>query len=181
MAGLFSKKTKKDKDDASSSNTSRHQGQPSSSSDFSQSPYPNQPHQPSVYSSKSSLQQQQHQGSVLSATSFSTHQSNAHGPWSSGMAMSTNPFPRFAHTAAYVTTGTDIFVHGGIVKGSAQKDLYVIDPRKSSFENECGLLRSLVVHTCDRLVGSHMRNYRKRCDPPTVTEMIEPTGGTRTN
>ncbi|KAF9365637.1 Negative regulator of mitotic exit [Mortierella sp. NVP85] len=129
MAGLFSRKTKKDKDDTSSSNTSRHQGQPSSSSELSQSPYPHQPHQPSVYSSKSSLQQHQHQGSVLSATSFSTHQSNAHGPWSSGMAMSANPFPRFAHTAAYVTTGTDIFVHGGIVKGSAQKDLYVIDPQ----------------------------------------------------
>lgn len=157
MAGLFSKKTKKDKDDTSSSNTSRYQAQPSSSSELSHSSYPQQPHlnQPSAYSSKSSLQQQ-HQGSVHSATSFSTHQSNAlgaaHGPWSSGMPLSTNPFPRFAHTAAYVTTGTDIFVHGGIVKGSAQKDLYVIDPRKSS---SMDMVWSLVVHACDRLVGSH--------------------------
>ncbi|KAG0244989.1 Negative regulator of mitotic exit [Mortierella sp. GBA43] len=79
MAGLFSKKNKKDKDDGSSN---RHQGQPSSGSEYSQSPYPQQghPNQPSIYST------------------------------------------------SYVTTGTDIYVHGGIVKGSAQKDVYVIDP-----------------------------------------------------
>ncbi|KAF9083945.1 Negative regulator of mitotic exit [Mortierella sp. AD031] len=41
--------------------------------------------------------------------------------------MSTNPFPRFAHSASFVTTGNDIYVYGGIVKGSVQKDIHVID------------------------------------------------------
>ncbi|KAF8936734.1 Negative regulator of mitotic exit [Haplosporangium gracile] len=41
--------------------------------------------------------------------------------------MSTNPFPRFSHTASFVNTGNDIYIYGGIVKGSVQKDIYVID------------------------------------------------------
>ncbi|KAF9998100.1 Negative regulator of mitotic exit [Entomortierella chlamydospora] len=165
MAGLFSRKNKKDQDDASSSSTNsnqRYHGRPSNSSngrdnlrdnssandgvsyspsDYSnQSPYPQQnQHQYSnnnnnnnglsVYSSKNSLQYHQYQGNTNSATSFSTHQStfNTVGAWSSGSVMSTNPFPRFAHTASYASTGNDIYVFGGIVKGSPQKDMHVID------------------------------------------------------
>ncbi|KAF9570375.1 Negative regulator of mitotic exit [Mortierella alpina] len=155
MAGLFSKKSKRDKDDASSANSSsnnaHYQARPSNStvrdngstnnsfthsqSDHSRhSPYSQHQHHPSgpsVYSSKNSLQQSSQQQLQYSATSFSTHQSastsNLTGPWSSGQVMSTNPFPRFAHTASFVTTGTDIYVFGGIVKGSAQKDVHVID------------------------------------------------------
>ncbi|KAF9961433.1 Negative regulator of mitotic exit [Mortierella alpina] len=155
MAGLFSKKSKRDKDDASSASTStnnaHYQARPSNStlrdngstnnsithsqSDYSRhSPYSQHqqhPSGPSVYSSKNSLQQSSQQQLQYSATSFSTHQSastsNPAGPWSSGQVMSTNPFPRFAHTASFVTTGTDIYVFGGIVKGSAQKDVHVID------------------------------------------------------
>ncbi|KAF9343749.1 hypothetical protein BGX26_005245, partial [Mortierella sp. AD094] len=167
MAGLFSRKNKKDQDDASSTSSNsnaRYQGRPSNStngldnlrdnssannsvsysaSDYSNhSPYPqqnqyqhynNNNNGPSVYSSKSSLQQtmqyQQFQGNTNSATSFSTHHStfNTVGAWSSGLVMSTNPFPRFAHTASYASTGTDIYVFGGIVKGSPQKDMHVID------------------------------------------------------
>ncbi|KAF9904642.1 Negative regulator of mitotic exit [Linnemannia zychae] len=41
--------------------------------------------------------------------------------------MSTNPFPRFSHTASFVNTGNDIYIFGGIVKGSVQKDVHVID------------------------------------------------------
>ncbi|KAG0309489.1 Negative regulator of mitotic exit [Dissophora globulifera] len=181
MAGLFSKKNKKDRDDSSSTNNSanaRYQGRASSSggnrengdsnfrdnsssnnsvsygnSDYSRghSPNPQQQQQqqqqqyqqygsgsntnlnaPSIYSSKTSLLQlsQQHlqyQGgnNNINSTTFTTNG----GPWSSGVVMSTNPFPRFAHTASYVTTGTDIYVFGGIVKGSAQKDVFVIDPQ----------------------------------------------------
>ncbi|CAO3569044.1 unnamed protein product [Mortierella alpina] len=149
MAGLFSKKSKRDKDDASnassSTNNAHYQARPSngstnnsithSQSDLSRhSPYSqHQQHAsgPSVYSSKNSLQQSSQQQLQYSATSFSTHQSastsNLAGPWSSGQIMSTNPFPQFAHTASFVTTGTDIYVFGGIVKGSAQKDVHVID------------------------------------------------------
>lgn len=160
MAGLFSKKSKRDKDDASSAssttnnNNAHHQARPSNStvrdngstnnsithsqSDYSRhSPYSQHqqhPSGPSVYSSKNSLQQSSQQHLQYSATSFSTHHSastsNLTGPWSSGQVMSTNPFPRFAHTASFVTTGTDIYVFGGIVKGSAQKDVHVIDTRK---------------------------------------------------
>ncbi|KAF9288162.1 Negative regulator of mitotic exit [Mortierella alpina] len=158
MAGLFSKKSKRDKDDSSSAssatttnNNAHHQARPSNStvrdngstnnsithsqSDYSRhSPYSQHqqhPSGPSVYSSKNSLQQSSQQHLQYSATSFSTHHSastsNLTGPWSSGQVMSTNPFPRFAHTASFVTTGTDIYVFGGIVKGSAQKDVHVID------------------------------------------------------
>ncbi|KAF9985403.1 Negative regulator of mitotic exit [Mortierella antarctica] len=155
MAGLFSKKSKRDKDDASSAssttNNAHYQARPSNStvrdngstnnsithsqSDYSRhSPYSQHqqhPSGPSVYSSKNSLQHSSQQQLQYSATSFSTHQSastaNLTGPWSSGQVMSTNPFPRFAHTASFVTTGTDIYVFGGIVKGSAQKDVHVID------------------------------------------------------
>ena len=136
MAGLFSKKTKKEKDDASSTNSSthRHQTARPSNSTIDYSPYSQQQQQqyhPS--SSKNSLQHHQNNNNNYhSATSFSTHQSTStiSGPWSSGLVLSTNPFPRFAHTASYVTTGTDIYVFGGIVKGSAQKDVHVIDSRK---------------------------------------------------
>ncbi|KAF9182565.1 Negative regulator of mitotic exit [Haplosporangium sp. Z 767] len=133
MAGLFSKKTKKEKDDASSTNSSTHRYQTArpSNSTIDYSPYSQQQQQqyhPS--SSKNSLQHHQNNNNNYhSATSFSTHQSTStiSGPWSSGLVMSTNPFPRFAHTASYVTTGTDIYVFGGIVKGSAQKDVHAID------------------------------------------------------
>lgn len=163
MAGLFSRKNKKENDDASSTNSStnaRYQGRPSNGSngrdnlrdnssannsvthsptDYSnQSPYPQQnQHQhpnngPSAYSSKSSLHYLQTQDNAHSATSLSTPYStfNTAGPWSTGLVMSGNPFPRFAHTASYVTTGTDIYIFGGIVKGSPQKDVHVIDARK---------------------------------------------------
>ncbi|KAG0275451.1 Negative regulator of mitotic exit [Linnemannia exigua] len=43
------------------------------------------------------------------------------------MIMSTNPFPRFSHTASFVNTGNDIYIFGGIVKGSVQRDVHVID------------------------------------------------------
>ncbi|KAG0210498.1 Negative regulator of mitotic exit [Mortierella sp. NVP41] len=86
-------------------------------------------------------QQQQQQSSIngggansnlVSASSISTHNSFAHlsstnGPWISAQVMSTSPFPRFSHTASYVQTGTDIYVFGGVVKGSAQRDMHVID------------------------------------------------------
>ncbi|KAG0285642.1 Negative regulator of mitotic exit, partial [Linnemannia gamsii] len=69
---------------------------------------------------------------LVSASSISTHNSFAHlassnGPWISAQVMSTSPFPRFSHTASYVQTGTDIYVFGGVVKGSAQRDMHVID------------------------------------------------------
>lgn len=92
------------------------------------------------------LQQQQLQtnsngggtgSNLASASSISTHNSFAHlsssnGPWISAQVMSTSPFPRFSHTASYVQTGTDIYVFGGVVKGSAQRDMHVIDSRKLS-------------------------------------------------
>ncbi|KAG0340641.1 Negative regulator of mitotic exit [Podila humilis] len=72
--------------------------------------------------------------SQLVSASSSTHNSltnlssaSNNGPWISANVMSTNPFPRFSHTASYVHTGTDIYVFGGNVKGSAQKDMHVID------------------------------------------------------
>ncbi|KAG9071536.1 Negative regulator of mitotic exit [Linnemannia hyalina] len=69
---------------------------------------------------------------LVSASSISTHDSFAHlsssnGPWISAQVMSPSPFPRFSHTASYVQTGTDIYVFGGVVKGSAQRDMHVID------------------------------------------------------
>ncbi|KAK3838933.1 MAG: hypothetical protein J3R72DRAFT_423130 [Linnemannia gamsii] len=85
----------------------------------------------SFHNQSSSQQQLSYQGHQHSATSFSTHQSNGtsltSGPWSSGMIMSTNPFPRFSHTASFVNTGNDIYIFGGIVKGSVQRDVHVID------------------------------------------------------
>ncbi|KAI1317687.1 Negative regulator of mitotic exit [Mortierella claussenii] len=140
------------RDSSSANNSITH-----SHSDYSQSqsqshsPYSQQHHQQQqqlpyavhdlpAYASKTSLQQQQQQlhyhnsSNMNSATSFSTHQSaltnnkQGQGPWTSGIVMSTNPFPRFAHTASFVTTGTDIYVFGGIVKGSPMRDVHVIDP-----------------------------------------------------
>lgn len=74
---------------------------------------------------------------LVSASSISTHNSITNmsstsnsGPWISSHILSTNPFPRFSHTASYVHTGSDIYVFGGNVKGSAQKDMHVIDSRK---------------------------------------------------
>jgi hypothetical protein len=69
---------------------------------------------------------------VVSASSISTHNSfqSSSGPWISAQVMSTNPFPRFSHTASYVQTGTDIYVFGGVVKDTTQKDMHVIDFRK---------------------------------------------------
>ncbi|KAF9315458.1 Negative regulator of mitotic exit [Podila horticola] len=71
---------------------------------------------------------------LVSASSISTHNSITNmsstsnsGPWISSHILSTNPFPRFSHTASYVHTGSDIYVFGGNVKGSAQKDMHVID------------------------------------------------------
>ncbi|KAF9428830.1 Negative regulator of mitotic exit [Podila epigama] len=60
-----------------------------------------------------------------SITNLST--ASTTGPWVSSAVVSTNPFPRFSHTASYVHTGTDIYVFGGIVKGSGQKDMHIID------------------------------------------------------
>ncbi|KAF9134203.1 Negative regulator of mitotic exit [Mortierella sp. GBA39] len=154
MAGLFSsKKNKKDRDDTSSSNSGsnynnsnqRYQqgGRPSTASQSRDNFSANNStsHSPSDYpynnsnngsfhqsSSQQQLSNYQHQHS---ATSFSTHQSNGtsltSGPWSSGMVMSTNPFPRFSHTASFVNTGNDIYIFGGVVKGSVQRDVHVID------------------------------------------------------
>ncbi|KAF9199109.1 Negative regulator of mitotic exit, partial [Haplosporangium sp. Z 27] len=53
--------------------------------------------------------------------------SQTSGPWVSSSVLSLNPFPRFSHTASYVHTGTDIYVFGGITKGTTQRDLHVID------------------------------------------------------
>ncbi|KAF9388487.1 Negative regulator of mitotic exit [Podila verticillata] len=71
---------------------------------------------------------------LVSASSISTHNSITNlsstsnsGPWISSHVLSTNPFPRFSHTASYVHTGSDIYVFGGNVKGSGQKDMHVID------------------------------------------------------
>lgn len=160
MAGLFSsKKNKKDRDDTSSTNSGsnynnsnqRYQqggGRPSTASQsrdnfsannstsYSQSEYPYNNNNGSFQqsSSQQQLSNYQHQHS---ATSFSTHHSNGtsltSGPWSSGMVMSTNPFPRFSHTASFVNTGNDIYIFGGIVKGSVQRDVHVIDTRKFFF------------------------------------------------
>ncbi|KAG0290275.1 Negative regulator of mitotic exit [Linnemannia gamsii] len=156
MAGLFSsKKNKKDRDDTSSTNSGSNynssnqryqQGRPSTASQsrdnfsannstsYSQSDYPynNGANNGSFHQSSSQQQLSNFQQSYQhSATSFSTHQSNGtsltSGPWSSGVVMSTNPFPRFSHTASFVNTGNDIYVYGGIVKGSVQKDIHVID------------------------------------------------------
>ncbi|KAF8975104.1 Negative regulator of mitotic exit [Entomortierella lignicola] len=142
MAGLFSKKNKKGHDDSSiasggSRNQSANNSVSYSPSDYSnpspyqsQGQYQNSTNGPSAYSSKSSLHQyQSYNGNGHSATSLSTHQStfNAAGPWSSGSLMSANPFPRFSHTASYVTTGNDIYIFGGNLKGSPQKDVHVID------------------------------------------------------
>ncbi|KAF9946493.1 Negative regulator of mitotic exit, partial [Mortierella alpina] len=100
-----------------------------------------QQHQPTL-SNKSSLDSEKtrmfhqhqhlHNGPHQVATSAAMHTSfaNATGPWISAQVVSTNPFPRFSHTASYVHTGTDIYVFGGVVKGSAQKDMHVIDSRK---------------------------------------------------
>ncbi|KAF9154358.1 Negative regulator of mitotic exit [Linnemannia schmuckeri] len=156
MAGLFSsKKNKKDRDDASSTNSGSNynnsnqryqQGRPSTASqsrdNFSANNSTSHSQSDYLYnngnnntngsfhhsSSQQQLSNYQHQHS---ATSFSTHQSNGtsltSGPWSSGVVMSTNPFPRFSHTASFVNTGNDIYIYGGIVKGSVQKDIHVID------------------------------------------------------
>jgi hypothetical protein len=106
-----------------------------------------QQHQQHQLQQTSTHQQQQQQqllssnigggSNLVSASSISTHNSFAHlsssnGPWISAQVMSTNPFPRFSHTASYVQTGTDIYVFGGVVKGSAQRDMHVIDSRKLS-------------------------------------------------
>ncbi|KAF9983898.1 Negative regulator of mitotic exit [Mortierella antarctica] len=100
-------------------------------------------HQPTL-SNKSSLDSEKtrmfhqhqhlHNGPHQVAASATMHTSfaNATGPWISAQVVSTNPFPRFSHTASYVHTGTDIYVFGGVVKGSAQKDMHVIDSQTLS-------------------------------------------------
>ncbi|KAG0044429.1 hypothetical protein BGZ83_010346 [Gryganskiella cystojenkinii] len=55
---------------------------------------------------------------------------SSNGPSISAQVMSTSPFPRFSHAASYVDTGTDIYVFGGVVKDSAQRDMHVIDSQK---------------------------------------------------
>ncbi|KAF9391883.1 Negative regulator of mitotic exit [Podila verticillata] len=172
MAGLFSKKSKKDRDDKSSSrdnvngNGNFHYNTDNSSSannsitnsdlpstTHSHPSHSNHPYSHS-FSSKNSLegdkaryhQQQQHvshqhhqqlnqhrnhhqgsQGSLSTFNSMANPSLSSTGPWASALVMSTNPFPRFAHTASHVSTGTDIYIFGGIVKGSPQKDVHVID------------------------------------------------------
>ncbi|KAF9431434.1 Negative regulator of mitotic exit [Entomortierella beljakovae] len=55
------------------------------------------------------------------------------GPWASAIVKPSlagkpgNPFPRFSHTASYVQTGTDIYIFGGIARGSTQMDMHVVD------------------------------------------------------
>ncbi|KAF9279066.1 Negative regulator of mitotic exit, partial [Mortierella alpina] len=102
-----------------------------------------QQHQPTL-SNKSSLDSEKprmfhqhqhlHNGPHQASASPIMHASfaTATGPWISAQVSSTNPFPRFSHTASYVHTGTDIYVFGGVVKGSAQKDMHVIDSQTLS-------------------------------------------------
>ncbi|KAG0035138.1 Negative regulator of mitotic exit [Podila clonocystis] len=173
MAGLFSKKSKKDREhragsrDNVSGNGNFHYNNDNSSSannSITNSDLPSTTHShPShnnhpytqSFSSKNSLegdkaryhhQQQQHlshqhhnqhhqhrnlhqgsQGSLSTFNSMANQSLSSTGPWSSALVMSTNPFPRFAHTASYVSTGTDMYIFGGMVKGSPQKDVLVID------------------------------------------------------
>jgi len=74
--------------------------------------------------------------------------------------MSTNPFPRFSHTAAYVSTGTDIYVYGGIVKGSAMKDVHAVDFSKYPFG--LGRKKKKAVTRCDSDLGSVCFSTGKR-------------------
>ncbi|KAG0237416.1 Negative regulator of mitotic exit [Actinomortierella wolfii] len=159
MAGLFSKKGKKDKDkdkdqkerDPRPSNSSHSRANNASSggnhskdgSISSATAYNNNAHNVNGHhaehhppSSKNSLESHQrlmhqHGQHFASATSISTHNSlvnsSTSGPWTEAPVMATNPFPRFAHTASYVTTGTDIYIFGGIVKGAVQRDVCVVD------------------------------------------------------
>ncbi|KAF9168790.1 Negative regulator of mitotic exit [Actinomortierella ambigua] len=162
MAGLFSKKGKKDKDkdkdqkerDPRPSNSSHSRannaatggGHSKDGSVASATAYSNNAHNNNGHllastpehhpaSSKNSLESHQrlmHQhGHFASATSISTHNSlvnsSTTGPWTEASVLATNPFPRFAHTASFVSTGADIYVFGGIVKGSPQRDVYVVD------------------------------------------------------
>ncbi|KAG0354650.1 Negative regulator of mitotic exit [Podila minutissima] len=174
MAGLFSKKTKKDKDDKAGSRDNvsgngnfqyNNDNSSSANNSITNSDLPSTTHShPShnnhpytqSFSSKNSLegdkaryhhqQQQQHlshqhhnqhnqhrnlhqgsQGSLSTFNSMANQSLSSTGPWSSALVMSTNPFPRFAHTASYISTGTDMYIFGGMVKGSPQKDVHVID------------------------------------------------------
>lgn len=180
MAGLFSKKTKKDKDDKAGSRDNvsgngnfqyNNDNSSSANNSITNSDLPSTTHShPShnnhpytqSFSSKNSLegdkaryhhqQQQQHlshqhhnqhnqhrnlhqgsQGSLSTFNSMANQSLSSTGPWSSALVMSTNPFPRFAHTASYISTGTDMYIFGGMVKGSPQKDVHVIDFRKHTF------------------------------------------------
>ncbi|KAG0231740.1 Negative regulator of mitotic exit [Mortierella sp. GBA43] len=109
-------------------------------------------------------QQQQSSSTMVSSSSVSTHNSfvNANGPWISAQVMSLNPFPRFSHTASYVQTGTDIYVFGGVVKGSAQKDMHVVDFHYGGKDakNKC----------CDALYVLH--TVRKEWNRPMIQGLL---------
>ncbi|KAG0284838.1 Negative regulator of mitotic exit, partial [Linnemannia gamsii] len=136
-----------------------------------------QQHQQHQLQQTSTHQQQQQQqllssnigggSNLVSASSISTHNSFAHlsssnGPWISAQVMSTNPFPRFSHTASYVQTGTDIYVFGGVVKGSAQRDMHVIDSHfgGKDAKNKCS----------DALYVLH--TIRKEWNKPTILGLL---------
>ncbi|KAF9947223.1 Negative regulator of mitotic exit [Mortierella alpina] len=132
-----------------------------------------QQHQPTL-SNKSSLDsdktrmfhqhQHLHNGPHQTSPSAAMHTSfaNATGPWISAQVLSTNPFPRFSHTASYVHTGTDIYVFGGVVKGSAQKDMHVIDSHfgGKDVKNKCS----------DSLYVLH--TVRKEWNKPTILGLL---------
>ncbi|KAF9563418.1 Negative regulator of mitotic exit [Mortierella alpina] len=132
-----------------------------------------QQHQPTL-SNKSSLDSEktrmfhQHQHlhngphQVSPSSAMHTSFANATGPWISAQVMSTNPFPRFSHTASYVHTGTDIYVFGGVVKGSAQKDMHVIDSHfgGKDVKNKCS----------DSLYVLH--TVRKEWNKPTILGLL---------
>ncbi|KAG0045353.1 Negative regulator of mitotic exit [Gryganskiella cystojenkinii] len=106
-------------------------GQASAYSSKSSLPYSNSNHQQGTSSSfhlQSNASVSTHNQSMLNQ--YNNHgntSSHPNSPWTHGVLMSTNPFPRFSHTASYVSTGTDIYISGGMVKGSAMKDIHAID------------------------------------------------------
>ncbi|KAG0055969.1 Negative regulator of mitotic exit, partial [Linnemannia elongata] len=126
MAGLFSKKSKKEKEEkaAAAKNAAAVAAATAATSNLAPSA--------TTTTSGGNGNGGGTGSNLVSASSISTHNSFAHlsssnGPWISAQVMSTSPFPRFSHTASYVQTGTDIYVFGGVVKGTAQRDMHVID------------------------------------------------------
>jgi len=48
-------------------------------------------------------------------------------PWSQKKLNITNPFPRVGHSASQSARDNDIFIFGGIAKGKARNDVYLLD------------------------------------------------------